>query len=260
MNPECFQAVHEPAEVSRVKAANRRFYDAVAERYEEVDGRRSEALCRWLRQRLRELRSEAPGGRLLDLGTGSGLVMRCSAGIFERRVGMDISPRILAANRAAFDLCLAGDVEHLPFRDASFDVVTCFAVLHHLYDFQSILLEVANVLRPGGVFYSDHDMDAAFYHRFRTCLRIYRWACRSGKRYRHAVPAITEELYEATECHGAGVPSEKIESFLSGAGLSVECRFHWYGLSPLTDFLFGRSEYRRGWAPLLSIQARKAVK
>ena len=56
-----------------VKAANRQLYDAVADRYEEIDGRRSPRLEAWLRQNLTTICQQAPGGRLLDIGTGSGL-------------------------------------------------------------------------------------------------------------------------------------------------------------------------------------------
>ena len=149
-----------------VKAANRQFYDAVADRYEEIDGRRSPALEAWLRNNLVSIRQRVHGGRLLDIGTGSGLVTRCAEGLFMSRIGIDLSSRILVANREAFDLAVTADVDNLPFADNSIDVVTCFAVLHHLYDLKSLVSEVARVLRPQGIFYSDHDMDAAFSKRF----------------------------------------------------------------------------------------------
>ena len=79
-----------------VKDANQRLYDAVAEDYEAIDGRRSPALQAWLRGRMAEVRDRAPGGRLLDLGTGSGLVTRCAEGLFDCRVGADISPQMVA--------------------------------------------------------------------------------------------------------------------------------------------------------------------
>ncbi|HYA09096.1 MAG TPA: class I SAM-dependent methyltransferase, partial [Gaiellaceae bacterium] len=43
------------------------------------------------------------------------------------------------------------DGEHLPFQDASFDVVYCVATLHHALDLQQMVREMARVARPGAV-------------------------------------------------------------------------------------------------------------
>ncbi|MBM4085541.1 MAG: class I SAM-dependent methyltransferase [Planctomycetes bacterium] len=239
----------------QVKAANRRLYDAVAERYEEIDGRRSPALEAWLRKNLADIRRKAPGGRLLDIGTGSGLVTRCAAGLFSLRVGMDLSPRILAANRTAFDQAVASDVDRLPVADRSFDAVTCFSVLHHLYAFDGLVSEVARVLRPGGVFYSDHDMDASFRRRFRLLLRLYRRVRSAGPKYRRASEEITPEVYRLAEWQEEGVDSSRVVQLLEEKGFSVEAKHHWFGLSRLLDRTLGARSFGRGWAPLVSIVA-----
>jgi len=238
-----------------VKEANRRLYDAVAEQYETVDGRRSPRLCRWLRGRMAELREMVPGGDLLDIGSGSGLVTRCAEGIFGYRVGTDISPEILEANRDAFDLAVTADCDNLPFEDASFDVVTCFAVLHHLYASDGLIAEVRRVLRPGGVFYSDHDMDAVFYRRFRSLLVVYRRLHSAAGKYRQASSEITAEMYRLSECHASGIDVRNLRELLARHGFSVTVRFHWFGLAPVTDLLFGGRHRRQGWAPLAAVTA-----
>ena len=245
------------ATIQRVKQANRELYDAVADRYEEVDGRRSPELEAWLRATLGSLREQADGGRLLDLGTGSGLVPRCATGLYDRRVGVDISPRILALNRSVFDAAAAADVDSLPFPDRSFDVITCFAALHHLPAFEHLATEVARILAPGGVFYSEHDMDTSFYRRFRLPLAIYRRLHDARAAYEKASGRITGELYDDAEWHQKGVPSGHIVQLLKTAGLVPEVGFHWYGLNPWTDRFFGRKTYSEGWAPLLRVVARR---
>jgi len=238
-----------------VKAANRCLYDAVADRYEALDGRRVPALARWLRGRLEALRREAPGGRLLDLGAGTGLVARCAAGLFDLRVGLDLSPRVLAAGRGAFDLAVAGDVDDLPFADGTFDAITCFATLHHLYRFDTLAREVARVLRPGGVFYSDHDLDAAFHRRFRPLLWAYRKVRNRRGAFVSSAGGLACGLYDLAEYHSKGIPAEEVVRLLEGAGLAVEVTFHWFGLSGLLDRIFGDRSWRRGWAPLVAIVA-----
>lgn len=242
----------------RVKAANRQFYDAVADHYEEVDGRRSPVLEAWLRRRLSWLRRYAPGGRLLDLGTGSGFVTRCARGIFALRIGVDLSARILIQHQTAFDGGMAADVDALPFAAQQFDVVTCFAVLHHLYTFDGLVAEVARVLRTGGIFYSDHDMNAAFYRRFRLPLTLYRRLWYDARTKYHRVNRqITPELYRFAEWQEEGIEVEPLVRLLEEAGFSVMTTFHWFGLTPITDTLFGQHTFTNGWAPLLSVIAVK---
>ena len=117
---------------------------------------------RWLSARGQLLRAVAPymppGGRLLDVGCGSGdvaafLQARLSAPPWKRggpvrAVGVDLKP----AHLRHAPHCLgrvAADVWRLPFRDASFDVVTASLFLHHFEDGQlaRLLLELARLAR-----------------------------------------------------------------------------------------------------------------
>ncbi len=240
-----------------VTRANRVLYDAVAERYEALDGRRGPGMTVWLRGVLADLRERAPGGRLLDVGTGAGLVTRCARGLFSVRVGLDLSPRLLAGNRGAFDLGVAGDLRHMPFLDRSFDAVTCFATLHHLFRFEGLVAEVRRILRPGGFFYADHDMDRAFRRRFALPLALYRRWHNAAGRFRAASPGTPEDLYGLTEWQAQGVDGDHLAALLSAAGFCVETGRHWFGLHPALDKLFGKRELPTGWAPLLRVWARK---
>ena len=243
--------------VQRVKDANRRLYDAVADQYEEVDGRRSPEMEAWVRATLAKLAQRTPHSSLLDLGTGSGLVPRCGDGLFKMRAGVDISPRILALNKNVFDVAAAADVDGLPFPDNSFGVITCFAALHHLPTFEGLVKEVARILVPGGLFYSDHDMDEAFYRRFRFPLGIYRRLHDARAAYQKASSQITGDLYDDAEWHQKGIPSRHLLELFETEGLQRETRYHWYGLNPATDLFFGDAPRGRGWAPLISVVAVK---
>lgn len=240
-----------------VKRANRRLYDAVAADYEALDGRRDERLVGWVRSRLRALTERHGSGVLLDLGSGSGLVSRAARGLFAQTIALDLSPRILMASASTADHKVAADVDALPFATDSADVVTCFATLHHLYDSAALVSEIARVLRPGGGFWSDHDMDRTFYRRFRWPLFGYRCLRGAARKYARDEYGIDRATYRLAEFREDGVDSHRIVAQLQGAGLTASASFHWYGLTSLTDRLFGRAQRSRGWAPLLCVTATK---
>jgi ubiquinone/menaquinone biosynthesis C-methylase UbiE len=96
---------------------------------------------------------------LLDVGTGLGDLAAAAkgwardAGIELTTVGCDISPALLVDAGARLDAATAGDALHLPFGDASVDVVVCSQLLHHFEDAdaQRVVAELHRVARHGGV-------------------------------------------------------------------------------------------------------------
>ena len=102
-----------------------------------------------------------PGGRVLDLGCGTGVVALAAAARGFRVVGVDHSPDMLEiARRKARDAGLAdavafevGEADHLRFGENEFDGVTCQGLLHHLPELGPCLAEASRVLKPGGFLY-----------------------------------------------------------------------------------------------------------
>jgi SAM-dependent methyltransferase len=93
------------------------------------------------------------GTRLLDVGCGSGELVRLATDRGARAAGCDPSPAMLAiAERSTpdADLRLAG-VEAMPWPDGSFDVVTAVNALQLAEDEAAALQEVRRVLAPGGL-------------------------------------------------------------------------------------------------------------
>jgi ubiquinone/menaquinone biosynthesis C-methylase UbiE len=92
----------------------------------------------------------APNAQILDAGCGTGLNLRH---LPEGSVGVDINPRNIALLRQRLPnhTIVEGDVEALPFDDASFGTVLCTEVIEHIPDPAAALAEYRRVLQPGGV-------------------------------------------------------------------------------------------------------------
>jgi len=93
------------------------------------------------------------GTRLLDIGSGSGLLMSLAAGRGAAVAGVDVSPGLLAVAAARLpeaDLWLA-DMQELPFADAAFDAVTAVNAVQFAAEPLTALAEAARVCRPGGL-------------------------------------------------------------------------------------------------------------
>ena len=97
-----------------------------------------------------------PGARVIDLGCGSGAFTALLARAGYDCVGLDISAKLVAVGRRKFPglELLTGDIEHLPFADASLDGALLSGVVHHFPDPSRCAAEVARVLRPGGHFFA----------------------------------------------------------------------------------------------------------
>jgi SAM-dependent methyltransferase len=96
-------------------------------------------------------------GDLLEVGCGAGRNLRALAYYRPdlRLHGVDISRTALAEAEAAGGPIeyREGDALHLPYPDASFDIVVLFDLLEHVPDVGAAVAEVARVLRPGGLFH-----------------------------------------------------------------------------------------------------------
>ncbi len=128
----------------------RAYYDAFAQRYEaQRDGRsRYHDLLDDL-----EVELAAPyvaDRTVLEVGCGTGLLLRRLALVAARATGVDLSPGMLAHARARGLDVREGTATDLPFADASFDVAVSFKTLPHVPDLRRALGEMARVVRPGG--------------------------------------------------------------------------------------------------------------
>jgi len=113
-----------------------RFYDAIAAAYDRIWAPRLETVARYLLA----LSAPAESARLLDIGTGTGALLRALGEELRKlrsATGCDLSFSMLRhARRHLPELRpIMADATQLPFRGETFDLVTANCVLSHLDDF-----------------------------------------------------------------------------------------------------------------------------
>jgi len=102
-----------------------------------------------------------PGQRVLDLGTGTGLVARAFARRGALVSAIDVAPgqieeasRSAAAEGLAIDFAVAA-AEACPFADASFEAIVASQCWMY-FDVAPTIAEVRRLLRPGGALVTTH--------------------------------------------------------------------------------------------------------
>ena len=93
-----------------------------------------------------------PGQRVLDVGCGAGAFLRLVAERGAAPSGIDASAALVELARARLPLAdvRVGEMEHLPYADASFDLVTGFNSFFFANDMVAALREARRVAVPGG--------------------------------------------------------------------------------------------------------------
>ena len=133
-------------------------FDEIADEYDESIP--DHVMQHLDRRRLALATGLVPEGRVLDVGCGTGRFIGSLPSRYDA-VGVDASEGMLdRARRKGIEVAQSG-ADSLPFDDQTFDLVTTFAVLHHLIDPEVVrgaLGEMARVVKPGGaVLVWDHN-------------------------------------------------------------------------------------------------------
>ena len=147
----------EQAAAARVRS----LFDSIAPSYDRLNHLLSFGLDRWWwRKAARCFRPvlSRPKARVVDICCGTGdmtnalLVLRPPEA--EPVIGLDFSAPMLGRARLKYKEAnarwLEGDAMHLPFADASLDLVTAAFGFRNLSNYTEGLREIARVLKPGG--------------------------------------------------------------------------------------------------------------
>ena len=243
----------------QVRNANITYHDIAADTYDEDEAvsvyqnkfnqDRIEKIIKDLSQR-----DGNDNSFFLDIGCGTGNILKFGEKYFQHAVGIDVSINMLKlANKRGMEVIQA-DSLFLPFKPNTFDAVSIFSVLHHIYDYSSIFVQIGRVLKKGGFLYSDWDpqktpeMEDKF--SLRLCCFIFS-ALKKLKLHRNISdteiskieqvdfrkdhPEI-KELYNLAEYHEKsekrGLDPSLIQTKLFKAGFrNVSIKGHWQGKS-----------------------------
>jgi demethylmenaquinone methyltransferase/2-methoxy-6-polyprenyl-1,4-benzoquinol methylase len=150
-----YEDVDEAEKARRVRGV----FDSVATRYDLMNDVLSMGMHRIWKAYTVAVAAVRPGMKVLDIAGGTGDLARAfaeRAGPDGRVVLTDINEAMLRTGR---DRLLdkgkviptaACDAEHLPFADATFDVVSVAFGLRNMTHKEAALAEMGRVLRPGG--------------------------------------------------------------------------------------------------------------
>lgn len=139
-------------EASKREAFVRDIFDETAPWYDWAISFMSFGSGDWYRKDALTRNGLAPGMKVLDLATGTGVVARAAASVTK-------DPKAIAAVDPSIGMLTAGKIsspraggaaEHLPFKDASFDMITIGFALRHFADLSIVFNDCRRVLRPGG--------------------------------------------------------------------------------------------------------------
>jgi len=177
---------------------------------------------RKIRSILEDIRQRTRGERFLDVGCGTGNLLKIARDIFPEILGVDLAEYLLAevARQEGIERLISAQADRLPLPDSCVDCVGLFAVMHHMMDPLPALREAFRVLRPGGILYTDHDVN--YY-----CCRFYHLWHLLRYRKRVAFHSDEEDLAEYHNVHTSGLNADTLRSGLLDIGFEhVEIKYH----------------------------------
>ncbi len=104
--------------------------------------------------------------RLLDLGCGTGFMINIAKKYVQEIHGVDVTQAMMDKVDKSGNATIVlhnHDTGSFPVEEGSFDVVTGYSFLHHLYDVVPTLQTAFKALRKGGQFYADLDPNYYFW-------------------------------------------------------------------------------------------------
>lgn len=185
-------------------------FDSIAEQYDSLYDDRTPGGYAFLVRRKRVLELfDKPGGKVLDVGCGTGVIADHLLAQNCAFWGIDPSPNMIEQARTTFRTrsnahFSVGSAEEIEFPDEFFDAVICMGVVERVKDNDLVLKEMVRVLKRGGTLLITLPNKFSPYYLWRDFIFypvvslvrpfFYRYS-RSGEAKRSVIPGHT--LYSA---------------------------------------------------------------
>ncbi|WP_018608465.1 class I SAM-dependent methyltransferase [Uliginosibacterium gangwonense] len=131
----------------------RQMFDSTAADYDRMEHILGLGSGPWYRGQALQRAGLKEGMRIVDVGTGTGLVAREAAritGDAKLVIGVDPSPGMMANAKLPEGITLVeGRAEAIPYPDASFDFLSMGYALRHISDLSVAFAEFHRVMKPG---------------------------------------------------------------------------------------------------------------
>jgi 2-polyprenyl-6-hydroxyphenyl methylase/3-demethylubiquinone-9 3-methyltransferase len=145
--------------------------------------------------------------KILDVGCGGGFLSNELARHGHEVTGVDVSPESLRVaqrhdetGKVRYEVA---DAYHLPYEDASFDVITAMDFLEHVDKPHTVIAEFSRVLRPGGLF---------FFHTFNrnlishlVVIKLLEWFIKNTPKNMHVINLFITPKELSEYCHQSGL-------------------------------------------------------
>lgn len=234
-------------DVSRkIEGANLAYHDLMADAYETDLSTNFifEESCQNRIAEIIERAGEETGAEsALDIGCGTGNILKYTTRTFAQAIGIDLSLNMLEKSRIYTDHLVQGTGLAIPCPDNTFDLVSCFSLVHHIYEPTLLFREMNRVLKKGGILYTDWDFNRNFFwkpllplwtHRMKAPQALFSLARRKLTRDQLV------KAFEIAEYHvfREWLNPEEFRRLLSNLGFErVEIVYHWncksiFGYSP----------------------------
>jgi ubiquinone/menaquinone biosynthesis C-methylase UbiE len=212
----------------KVKIANISYHESVAHCYDETNTLEHPRYIQSYKDIFENVLfnySQNNEQSILDVGCGTGFLLQFLEDSGRKKVfASDITPKMLQIASSKYPLpnYFRGDTYSLPFKENTFDYVLCNSLLHHLYDWESALVELVRVLKRGGTLFVGCEPNSYVYKLFNPLRKIvYKFS--RDKRKKTAIDAggikdIDEEIAEFHRFYGNGIDAKLLCSILYRLG------------------------------------------
>jgi len=210
-----------------IAQANAEYHDIIYTDYER-DGERWYLKDSFNQNRIKDivfdLSHKAGNDYFIDIGCGTGNILRFGQRFFKYTIGVDISFNMLKIARDRGYEVIQADALRLPFKPYTFNALSAFSLLHHLFDYRQFFNEAGRILKYGGFIYTDWDpQKQPKINEKKLSWRIFVLLEFLGKKLKNTMRALQKtavfdlikarpeikNLYEKTEYHNIFLKADK---------------------------------------------------